>query len=112
MVAPVVHALGRGQAVDYGFLMVLDGLLRFRAAKNDPLDFHRDKLPSHPASDALFAALPSREDFLRAQLPLIDQAIAQNLARRRPSDRPNTERLRGLKTQYEAQLKNKKAVLF
>ena len=104
MVAPVVDALGQGQAVDYNFLMVLDGLLRFRAARDDETDLHRDKLPRHPASDALFAALPPRDAFLRAQLPLIDAAITKNLARKRSVDRPNTERLRALKSLYEAQL--------
>jgi Fe-S-cluster containining protein len=104
LVAPVVNALGQGQAVDFSFLMVLDGLLRFRAALSDPMDFHRDKLPRHPASDALFAALPNREEFLRAQLPLIDHSIARNLARKRSADRPNTDRLRGLKAAYTTAL--------
>ena len=52
----------------------------------------------------MFHALPSLADFLAAQLPLIDAAIARNIARRRPQDRANTERLRSLKGDYQKAL--------
>ncbi len=104
MVGPVVAALGQGQAIDFSFLMVLDGLLRMRAAMDDPANADRDRLRADAQAMKLFEALPLREDFLRAQLALIDAAIATNLTRRRSVDRPNTDRLRALKADYAAAL--------
>ena len=94
LVARVATGLARGEAIDFSFLIVLDALHELR---------RRAEAGQGPDAE-MFHALPSLADFLAAQLPLIDAAIARNIARRRPQDRANTERLRSLKGDYQKAL--------
>jgi Fe-S-cluster containining protein len=100
LVGDVVKALSQGQSVDFSFFMVLDTLHGLKREQPKP----GSTLPHGGPGDALLANLPELADFLQAQLALIADKIAHNLARKRPMDRLHTERLRAMQVEYQRAL--------
>jgi len=101
VVKSVISALAMGQAVDFSFLRLLQGLdVMARGIAAD--GWVVGGAPIAPGHRALLEALPPIAAFLDGQIPLIQAAIALNLQRKRPADRPLTERLRALLTEYTA----------
>jgi Fe-S-cluster containining protein len=90
MVAAVVQALMRRETIDFSFAMVLEALHAIAA----------DPARRAGGREAILEKLPPLRDFLTAQIGLLDELVARNLARKRPQDRPYTERLRALAADY------------
>lgn len=90
LVPQVIERLLRRETLDFSFPAVLEALHRLAQEKDRPAG----------EAGALLDRLPPLRDFVEVQIELLEALVAKNLARRRPQDRPNTERLRGLVEQY------------
>jgi Fe-S-cluster containining protein len=98
MVPQVVEALIRRETLDFSFPAVLEALHNLHRDKDTPRDEHT----------AMLEDLPPLREFMRVQIELMESLVARNVARRRPQDRPITERLRGLVVEYRRGLESLK----
>jgi Fe-S-cluster containining protein len=90
MVPEVIQRLARRETLDFSFPHILEALHRLAQEKDRPAG----------ETSAILDRLPPLRDFVAAQIDLLEALVARNVARRRPQDRPSTDRLRGLVTQY------------